>query len=63
MRHEAALVMGEIERQASEAWGMGKAVATVDLFTVDIPQHEVVQEADDVVEGNIQGDEENEMGE
>ncbi|KAG8830666.1 hypothetical protein FRC17_004500 [Serendipita sp. 399] len=39
-RQEASLVMSEIERQASEAWGMGNAIAAVDLMTVDIPQHE-----------------------
>jgi hypothetical protein len=48
--------MDEIERQASEAWGTGKAVATVDLLTVDIPQHEVVQDAPATIE--VEGDEE-----
>lgn len=33
-------MMSEIESQASAAWGMGLAIATVDLMTVDIPQHE-----------------------
>jgi hypothetical protein len=32
--------MSEIERQASEAWGMGHAVAANDLMTIEIPQHE-----------------------
>ncbi|KAG8841837.1 hypothetical protein FRB91_004640 [Serendipita sp. 411] len=40
VRQEASLVMSEIERQASEAWGMGRAIAAVDLMTVEIPQHE-----------------------
>lgn len=39
---EAALVMAEIERQASEAWGLGNAVAAKDLQIVDIQHHEVV---------------------
>lgn len=42
---EAKLVMDEIERQASEAWGMGHAVAAMDLMTVDIPPHEAVAQA------------------
>ena len=33
-------MMNEIERQASEAWGMGHAVAANDLMTIGIPQHE-----------------------
>ena len=37
---EAVIVMSEIESQASAAWGMGSAIAAVDLMTVDIPQHE-----------------------
>lgn len=37
--------MDEIERQASEAWGMGHAVAAMDLMTVDIPPHEAVAQA------------------
>jgi ribonuclease Z len=32
-----AAVIEEIERQASEAWGMGKAVAAVDYMQVVIP--------------------------
>jgi hypothetical protein len=32
--------MSEIESQASAAWGMGLAIAAVDLMTVDIPRHE-----------------------
>jgi ribonuclease Z len=39
---EATLVMDEIERQASEAWGMGHAVAANDLMTVEILQHELL---------------------
>jgi hypothetical protein len=33
-----AAVIGEIERQASEAWGMGKAIAAVDYMQVVIPE-------------------------
>lgn len=33
-------MMSEIESQASAAWGMGLAIAAVDLMTVDVPQHE-----------------------
>ncbi|KIM25064.1 hypothetical protein M408DRAFT_331380 [Serendipita vermifera MAFF 305830] len=39
---DAVIVMTELERQASEAWGMGSAIAALDLMTVDIPQHELV---------------------
>jgi hypothetical protein len=32
--------MSELESQASAAWGMGSAIAAIDLMTVDIPPHE-----------------------
>ncbi|PVF96857.1 hypothetical protein CPB86DRAFT_708201 [Serendipita vermifera] len=40
-KYEAGLVMEELERQASEAWGMGQAVAATDLMTIQVPSHEV----------------------
>lgn len=39
-QEEAGIIMAEIEKQASEAWSMGRAIAATDLLTVNIPQHE-----------------------
>ena len=36
-RDRRHLVMAEIERQASQAWGMGKAIAAYDFLRIDIP--------------------------
>jgi len=50
--------MWEVEKQASLAWGMGSAIATTDLMTVDIPQHELASlspDDDSMEEGAIQG--------
>ncbi|CAG8609601.1 3227_t:CDS:2, partial [Acaulospora colombiana] len=39
-KYDASLVMEELERQASEAWGMGQAVAATDLMTIQVASHE-----------------------
>ncbi|KAL5534910.1 hypothetical protein ACEPAF_3000 [Sanghuangporus sanghuang] len=36
-RDRRRLVMGEIERQASAAWGLGRALAATDFMRIDIP--------------------------
>lgn len=36
-RDRRHLVMAEIERQASQSWGMGKAIAALDFMKIDIP--------------------------
>ncbi|EUC65724.1 beta-lactamase superfamily protein [Rhizoctonia solani AG-3 Rhs1AP] len=38
-------VVREIERQASIAWGNGTAIAAYDLFSIDVPAHELDAES------------------
>jgi hypothetical protein len=40
-KYDAGVIMEELERLASEAWGMGQAVAATDLMTIIVSSHEV----------------------
>ena len=51
-------VLREIERQASEAWGMGQAIAAVDYMRVVIPAVPRRQSGDDVDGHGIDNDDE-----